>query len=202
MTKLEAMNMLLMSSGQLPVQSYDSNHPDAITAREYLERWNDQCQQRGWYFNTFYNLDLPLGPENHIALPAGTVRVDILSQCGQGIPRQNKLWNSAKNSYVWDAPQVGNVFTVIDFDDCPLSAQTYIAYSALVEWQTFTEGDQLKIQQAARISTGSRVQLNREQIRFENNNVLKRPTTIQFLGRQQRQGAGGFNPTFPGGKGY
>lgn len=199
MTKTEALNMLLLSSGQLPVQDYNSNHPDAISARSYIERWSQQSQHRGWYFNTFYALDLVPNGDGEIALPTGAIRVDITSHTDQGAVRSGKLWNSTANSFKWEEPMVGNVFVQLDFDECPIVMQTIIAYSALSEWQAFHEGDQLKIQQAEKVIATSRVTLNREQIRFENNNALTRPTAKQFLGRQMRPGTG-FNPILPGGK--
>lgn len=201
MTKLEALNMLLLSSGQLPVQDYNSNHPDAISARSYIERWSQQSQQRGWYFNTYFAFDLALTPEGEIPLPLGAIRVDVTSHTDQGAVRRGKLWNSQANSYVWPEPMVGNVFVNLDFEDCPLSMQTLIAYQALAEWQAFHEGDQLKIQTAQQTAAGARITLNREQIRFENNNSMHRPATQQFLVRQMRQGTG-FNPILPGGKAF
>lgn len=199
MTKLDALNMLLLSSGQLPVQDYHSNHPDAISARSYIERWSQQSQQRGWYFNTYFALDLVPDAQGEITLPTGSIRVDITSHCDQGSVRRGKLWNSRANSFVWPAPMKGNVFVQLDFDDCPLTMQTMIAYQALSEWQAMHEGDQLKIQKAEQVVATTRVTLNREQTRFENNNSMHRPAAQQFLGRQLRQGTG-FNPVLPGGK--
>lgn len=199
MTKTEALNMLLLSSGQLPVQDYNSNHPDAISARSYIERWSQQSQQRGWYFNTYFALDLIPNGDGEIVLPTGAIRVDVTSHCAQGSVRRGKLWNSMANSYKWAEPMIGNVFVQLDFDECPPSMQTLIAYQAVAEWQAMHEGDQLKIQKAEQVVATTRITLNREQTRFENNNAMQRPAAKQFLGRQMRQGTG-FNPILPGGK--
>lgn len=200
MTKLEALNMLLLSSGQLPVQDYNSNHPDAISARNYIERWSQQSQQRGWYFNTYFELDLvPDSDSGEITLPQGSIRVDVLSHPEQGSVRRGKLWNSRANTFVWAEALVANVFVQLDFDDCPVLMQTIIAYQALSEWQAFHEGDQLKIQQAEKVVATARIALNREQTRFENNNIANRPAVQRYLGRMSR-GRGNFDPRFPGGK--
>lgn len=201
MTKLDALNMLLLSSGQLPVQEYNSNHPDAISARTYIERWSQQSQQRGWYFNTYFALDLVPDSNKVVTLPSGTVRVDVTSHTDQGAVRNGKLWNSMANSFEWPEPMKGNVFVTLDFDECPISMQTLITYQALAEWQAFHEGDQLKIQAAQQTAAGARITLNREQVRFENNNSMNRPAAQQFLMRQMRQGTG-FNPILPGGKAF
>jgi len=80
LSKLQAVNDILWSIGELPVQSLSSGLGDAEIAEAILDRVSREIQLRGWQVNTTYATTLSINASNEFALPVNVLRVDTANR--------------------------------------------------------------------------------------------------------------------------
>ena len=129
-TKLEAVNVMLTSIGEAPVNSLISGLEDAELAETILENVNKETQSKGWIFNTDLKVTLPLNSDNQIVLPNNYLRVDtrttLRSNTKDIVERGRKLYDRIANSYVFSEDVVVDAVILLDFTDIPEAARRYI----------------------------------------------------------------------------
>ena len=76
MTKLQAVNDMLWSIGELPVQSLASGLGDAEIAEVILDRMNRRIQLKGWQVNMRHAETLTRNSDNQFGLPVNILSVD------------------------------------------------------------------------------------------------------------------------------
>ncbi len=79
MTKLEAVNDILASIGEDPVNSLSSGLPEAEDAERFLDRENRRIQLRGWQCNTLWNYSITPNTSDQFVLPDNTLKVDTVN---------------------------------------------------------------------------------------------------------------------------
>ena len=104
-TKLEAVNVMLTSIGEAPVNSLISGLEDAELAETILESVNKETQSKGWIFNTDLKLSLSPNTDNQIVLPDNYLRVDtrdtLRSSKKDIVERGRKLYDRIGNSFTF-----------------------------------------------------------------------------------------------------
>ena len=130
-TKLEAVNVMLTSIGEAPVNSLTSGLADAELAETILESVNRETQSKGWIFNTDLKIKLSRNPtNNHIELPNNYNRVDTRNTLRNStkdiVERGRKLYDRIANSYVFTEDVTVDAVILLDFSDVPESARRYI----------------------------------------------------------------------------
>ena len=129
-TKLEAVNVMLTSIGEAPVNSLISGLEDAELAETILENVNKETQSKGWIFNTDLKVTLPLNSDNQIVLPNNYLRVDtrttLRSNTKDIVERGRKLYDRIANSYVFTSGVQVDAVILLDFTDIPEVARRYI----------------------------------------------------------------------------
>jgi hypothetical protein len=85
-TKLNAVNDMLRSIGEDPVNSLSSGLADAELAEEVLDAVSHEVQSIGWHVNTRRAITLTTDASDNFVLPDNTIKVDTVSSHG---PRQN-----------------------------------------------------------------------------------------------------------------
>jgi len=145
MTNLDALNIVLDAVGVYPVTSYDSPHPDAVRARQKLERYSTEIQSRGWWFNKEHELTLLPNLAEEIVVPATTLVIDSVDPREKYAKRGSKLYDPINHTYRIPHQVVVDMIIEITFDHIPVTVQNYITMSAAVEMAVTREGDQNKI---------------------------------------------------------
>jgi hypothetical protein len=129
-TKLEAVNVMLTSIGEAPVNSLISGLEDAELAETILESVNKETQSRGWIFNTDLKLSLSPNTDNQIVLPDNYLRVDtrgtLRSSNKDIVERGRKLYDRIGNSFTFTDAVTVDVVILLDFTDIPEVARRYI----------------------------------------------------------------------------
>ena len=129
-TKLEAVNVMLTSIGEAPVNSLISGLEDAELAETILESVNRETQSKGWIFNTDLKVTLGLNADNEIVLPTNYLRVDTRSTLRSSskdiVERGRKLYDRIANSYVFTSGVQVDAVILLDFTDIPEVARRYI----------------------------------------------------------------------------
>ena len=79
LTKLQAVNDMLGSIGEEPVNSLSSGLPEAELAETILDRVSREIQLEGWHCNTRKGISLTINADDQFALPDNTLKVDTVN---------------------------------------------------------------------------------------------------------------------------
>lgn len=82
MTKLQAVNELLWTTGEAPVSSLSSGLGDAAIAESILDRVSREIQLSGWHVNTLRAYELSPSAAFRFVLPDDTLKVDTTNHKG------------------------------------------------------------------------------------------------------------------------
>ena len=129
MTELEAVNVLLTTIGEAPVNTLTGNQVTDVTiARQVLNEVSREVQSQGWYFNTENGVTLTPDNNKHILPPADTARID--SRDYNIVIREDKLFDLDDLSYEFGGSIKVNIVYYQDFSVLPDAAKRYIAARA------------------------------------------------------------------------
>jgi hypothetical protein len=139
-TELEAVNIVLASVGESPVNSIaTTTTTDVVQAKAILSEVNRRVQMRGWYFNTDYNVTLSRDAGNEIPLATNVLAVrvpgrDIVVRGGRLYDRVNRVYTFTDN--------ITNAETVVllDFTDLSEAGRNYVTQLACQQMQRTVQG--------------------------------------------------------------
>jgi len=132
--ELEAVNMLLAAVGEAAVSSLETaTTVDVTQAKNLLSNINREVQQKGWHFNTEWDVVLSLDSDSRI--PLGTTILSIYSPTKMTTIRGREgspfLYDLDNNTFTWTASINDAVtITLLDFEDIPQTARQYITTKA------------------------------------------------------------------------
>ena len=159
MTKLEAVNDILLSIGEKPVNSLVSGLPDAALAESILDKISRQVQLEGWNSNTRRGIELTRDSDNKIGVPVNTLRIKTTnSKSNRKTTRprlsghinvtvrrsaaddQFLLYDLDDDSELWpnDSTLTVDIVQMLQFEHLPTALQIYIAYFAGRRFQAGT----------------------------------------------------------------
>ena len=132
--ELEAVNMLLAAVGEAAVSSLETaTTVDVTQAKNLLSNINREVQQKGWHFNTEWDVVLSLDSDSRI--PLGTTVLSVYSPSKLTTIRGREgspfLYDLDNNTFTWTASINDAVtITLLDFEDIPQTARQYITTKA------------------------------------------------------------------------
>ncbi len=132
--ELEAVNMLLAAVGEAAVSSLETaTTVDVTQAKNLLSNINREVQQKGWHFNTEWDVVLSLDSDSRI--PLGTTVLSVYSPTKTTTIRGREgspfLYDLDNNTFTWTASINDAVtITLLDFEDIPQTARQYITTKA------------------------------------------------------------------------
>ena len=135
-TELEAVNTILSTIGEAPINSLTGTLPvDGTTAKNVLSEINREVQSAGWHFNSHYKVDLSRDVDNKIPIGTDVLRVELNAKYDKSsydaVQRDNYLYNLAKNSDIFDQDFEDNTIVyLLDFSKVPEQAKRYITIRA------------------------------------------------------------------------
>jgi hypothetical protein len=135
-TELEAVNAMLLSIGQAPVNTLlVTGIKDVSLAIAQLARSTRTLLTRGWGFNTDDAFVLTPDIDGHVLIPSGALRVDPTSAGTDAVTRRNGLkgmclYDKGEMSFVFVEPLECKVVWGFPFADLPETARNFIATSA------------------------------------------------------------------------
>lgn len=138
-TKLDAVNEMLASIGQAPVNALTGNGiSDVGRAVSHLDRENIKVQNIGWEMNTVESHTLsPHATTKEITLPSNCLRVKVIlagRQTYESRPRYqkrgNRLFDMKNRTYEFDGDVAVDYIELLDFEVLPESLQHYITIKA------------------------------------------------------------------------
>jgi hypothetical protein len=155
-TELEAVNILLGTIGEAPVNTLESTGlVDVAAAKQLLAEVSREIQTKGWDFNSETDYPLPRAEDGTITVPTNTLRVDTTRAFKQYkvVQRGTRLYDKAKHSYVFDKTLMAEIIFLLPFTELPEAARYYITIRAARRFQdrylpstlehSFTEADEM-----------------------------------------------------------
>jgi hypothetical protein len=145
-TQLEAVNTLLHTIGEAPVNSLTGTLPiDATLALNTINEISREVQSAGWHWNTFYKYALSLDGDSKIPLASNIMRVDLNTgeyplSSYDVIKRGSFLYNKQGNTFVFDEAVEANVIIYLPFEELPENARRYITIRGSRVFQDRTLG--------------------------------------------------------------
>lgn len=142
MTDLEAVNRMLSSIGQAPVNSLPtSGIGDAAKATRQLRETARDVQTVGYCWNTDEGFTLTPNGDGIVLIPNGTLDVDSTTKTQNVVQRrhpsldQMALYDVDNQTFVFDDPVDVNIIWGYEFNDLPQAARSYIATAAARRFQ-------------------------------------------------------------------
>lgn len=136
-TELEAVNRLLGSIGQTPVNTLEfSGIPDVTDAVSYLREALKDVEAVGWSWNTDRSYTLNPDPSGYIAIPTGALEVDPEDPSASVVIRRNpatgqlSLYDYEEQSFKFDDSVDATIVWAFPFEDIPQAARTYVTILA------------------------------------------------------------------------
>tara|TARA_B110000967_G_scaffold146555_1_gene150029 strand:+ start:375 stop:980 length:606 start_codon:yes stop_codon:yes gene_type:complete len=136
-TKLEAVNSMLSTIGEAPVNSLTSGLVDAETAETILNEVSRSVQASGWNFNSEPNYTVAANVSGEVRLPTEVIRADLAdsetkfrSTKNEYVQRGNKMYDKIKHTYNIGAPLTLDVVVLLNYELCPEVARRYISVKA------------------------------------------------------------------------
>jgi hypothetical protein len=134
MTELEAVNILLAAIGEAAVSSLETATTVEVTqAKKLLSNVNRAAQQKGWHFNTEWDVVLTRDSDNRIPLSQSVLSV---YQPGQlmtirGMSGDMYAYDLDSNTFTW-TKNLNNAVTItlLDFIDSPNTFRQYVTTRA------------------------------------------------------------------------
>ena len=129
MTELEAVNVLLTTIGEAPVNTLTGNQvTDVAIAKQVLNEVSREVQAQGWHFNTEQGVPLTPDVDGFIVVPADTARID--AQDFNTVVREDKLFNLSDRTFTFESKIKVDIVYYQDFLVMPQQAKKYITTRA------------------------------------------------------------------------
>ena len=131
-TELEAVNTILSSIGEAPLNSLTGTLPvDGTTAKNVLDEICREVQSMGWHWNSHYKVDLSRDTDNKIPIGTDVLRVKLNTKYDRSsydvVQRDSYLYNLAKNEETFTQDFEDNdIVYLLDFSKIPEQAKRYI----------------------------------------------------------------------------
>lgn len=129
MTELEAVNVLLTTIGETPVNTLTGNLvTDVTVAQQVLNEVSREVQSEGWHFNTEQGVKLNPNTSNEIVVPPDVARID--AKYVDVTIREGKLFNLKERTFKFYNQVEVDIVYYQDFDSIPDQAKRYITVRA------------------------------------------------------------------------
>ena len=132
--ELPAVNEILASVGQAPVNTLDQTNPDVAIAYDTLLNVSREVQAEGWTFNTEEYYPMTPDANGEIVIPNNMLQIDLHDEKDnqyETVRRSGKLYEKINHTYDWttltgwDTVRC-NIVWFFDWVDLPRPVQDYI----------------------------------------------------------------------------
>jgi len=143
-TKLDAVNLMLASIGQSPVNTLTGTLPkDVNKAVTALDNALREVLTQGWSFNSDTEYSMSVDGTNRIAVPAASLQIDptygqdFVPRYDSSAPAGMFLYDREKNSFnEFSTTIVVNIVWAFEFEQIPQHARQYVATKAARKFQS------------------------------------------------------------------
>lgn len=141
-TELDAVNSILMSVGESPVNTLTVQSPEVILAQKTLRQVCREVLSEGWKFNTETEYPVTLDSNNHCIVPNNVLQIDlnhfkhlndfdVVKKSDSGTMKLYDLYEHRYNfENTSESKLYCDIIWMIDFEDIPQVFKDYIAARA------------------------------------------------------------------------
>lgn len=140
-TKLDAVNTLLMSIGEDPVNALGLGIEDQTAAEAIVDEVTRKVQVLGWSWNTEDNYTFMRQVDNTVTVASNVLSIDFHNK--QYVLRGTKVYDKVNHAYTLSGDVKGTVIFGLDWDLLPEAARQYIMYSSGRIFQARQVGSQI-----------------------------------------------------------
>lgn len=196
MTELDAVNEVLASIGEAPVNSIGTGLSESRLAQLQLERSSRDVQRHGWYFNTTPSAKLIPNNKKEIQLPRNTLKVDTGGQRFQA--RGRKLFDVTNRTYQIDGTMMVTLVVGLEWEELPESAKIYIIAKASRIFQNDFLGSQAIAQYHVMDEREALAHLEAEELEAGNYSLMNNPEIAidNYRSSSKQHTHGGIDPTY------
>ena len=133
-TELSAVNSILGSIGQSPIQSLEFQNPEVSFVYQLLKESNTDVQNEGWVFNRENGYELTPNKYGEIWIPDNMLRMDVsdgqIWRTSDVVKRDGKLYDKLHHSYEFTGTIAFDIVWLFPFIDLPSVFKRYITTTA------------------------------------------------------------------------
>lgn len=175
-TVLEAVNQIIATIGEPPVNSVEDNGViDAVMALQALSAVNRAVQLKGWHWNTEENYPIvPSYPEGELRLPRNTLKVDTTGADADLdlVHRGQRLYDRRNHTYQIGRSVKVEIIFLLPFEELPEAARTYITIKAGRRFQEGQIGSELLSRFSERDELWAKADLEEAEGETADHNIL------------------------------
>lgn len=184
-TELEAVNTLLASIGETPVNTIPSSGvSDASTARDMIHRVNRQVQGMSLKFNTDYKVQYSPDVDGYINIPTNALRVTAYYRGVDYAVRDRKLYDRYNQTSIFTAVVYLNIATFFPWDDMPEHVRHYVTMKAGRKFQDESVGSEVLHKFSLQDEGEARAEMMRWELIKHSDTILTSPGIRDILNRR------------------
>jgi hypothetical protein len=180
-SELSAVNEMLASIGEDPVDDMDNLPPSGNTALVFLRGTSRDFQEDGYWFNTYASYMLSPQPDGRILVPTNALSIDGVEL--DVIERRPYLYNREDATFYFTSDVECEVMVHLDWDELPSSARRYITALATERFIDGFPGANAVTEARNRNLVRAKAAFERESLRNEDLNLTTNGTVANLLRR-------------------
>lgn len=185
-TELEAVNYLLLSVGETPVNTLESDATDpiAILAHRTLHQISRQVQATGLHCNSEYNYSLLRDSNGFLYVPSDTLKADATDPTVDVVLRGRRLYNRTTHSYTFDKDLKVDLVLFLPFEELPQVVRDYITVRAVRVFQSKVLGSDTLHTFSLQDEAEARMMMVQEEVDSGDYNILRNSDVMRMNRRR------------------
>lgn len=180
-TLLEAVNFLMISIGEQPVNDLEINGLGRVSiAQTILHQVSREVQAAGLLCNSEYKYPLAIDVDNEIQLPGNVLKIDASDATVNVVMRGSKLYNLTNHTYKFDGTLECDIVFFLDFEMLPQVARNYIMIRASRVFQSKVVGSTIQYEFAMKDELDAYSALVAEEIDNGDYNIFNNPDIVMM----------------------
>lgn len=189
MTKLEVINSMLATLGELPVNELDARHPYVSSGLRILDQKSKTIQLNsgaGWWFNKLELYTLRKDVAGKVFVPEDLIQYTALLYPDRYGKVNGYLWDNLNDTDVIGADVEVSAVRMLSFEDLPTAANDLAAFESILSFSRDYEGDMQKVAEIKLDVAMARLALKSQNIREQRANTQRNPHVAQAMSRFSR----------------
>lgn len=187
LSKLQAVNKMLRSIGEFPVQALDTGgSTDAAVAESVLDEVKLAVLGDGWNLNTAHNITLSRNSGNQIPIPTTALHIDSYGSFANSnyVRRGDYLYDLDNNTDVFTESVTVSIIYDMEWDQLPAKLKHYITCRAALQFCIEGPADDRMVQFLTAERDDALLDARREDARQRDANILNNRHSREVMGRQ------------------
>jgi hypothetical protein len=192
-TELDAVNQILLSIGQSPVNTLEvAGIKDVNVARQVLHNTLRETLTRGFDFNTDDDYTLAKDVDGKVAIPPSALKCDPCDVSKRYVERVDSVGNTRRfydrdnHTFVLNEDVKVDVVWFFPFSDIPQAARAYIAHKAGRVFQAGAVGSQILYAYTKEREVETLAELERSHLQTLDANFFANDTMSSLIFRRDR----------------